>query len=229
MANLKTVFIKTNSLMAVIHVESLEQAFENTRIALGEGADGVFLINHAIDHRALGIAYRAIRINWPDARIGLNFLDLSPLEATKFCPASATALWVDNAEIDSRARFAIKDQQRHRKTRGNWNQLYFGGVAFKYQHRPYDLYGIAAISTEYVDVVTTSGDATGQPPTVKKIQTMRQAIGNHPLAIASGMTPENVGDYMEYANVFMVATGISDNKSELNPMKVREFVRRINS
>ena len=56
---------------------------------------------------------------------------------------------------------------------------------------------------------------------------MKQAIGDFPLAIASGITPENVKDYLEVADCFLVATGISNSFSELSPVRVRELVRNI--
>ncbi len=37
---------------------------------------------------------------------------------------------------------------------------------------------------------------------------MREAIGDHALAVASGITPENVGDFLPYVDAFLVASGI---------------------
>jgi predicted TIM-barrel enzyme len=59
---------------------------------------------------------------------------------------------------------------------------------------------------------------------VAKIKTMRAAIGDHPLAIASGITPGNVHLYLPYVDCFLVASGISDSYSELNEGRVRELV-----
>jgi len=59
-----------------------------------------------------------------------------------------------------------------------------------------------------MDVVTTSGVATGQAADVDKIATFRAAMGDTPLALASGITPENAMDY-EDIDCFMVATGIN--------------------
>jgi predicted TIM-barrel enzyme len=78
-----------------------------------------------------------------------------------------------------------------------------------------------------MDVITTSGMATGSAPAVEKIRSMREAIGKHPLAIASGMTPENVSQFMPYADAFLVATGISKSSYELDPAKVAAFVKAI--
>jgi len=42
---------------------------------------------------------------------------------------------------------------------------------------------------------------------------MRLGVGDSALAIASGVSPENVTEYMPYADVFIVATGISEQGS----------------
>ena len=78
-----------------------------------------------------------------------------------------------------------------------------------------------------MDVVTTSGPGTGQPATREKITRMKRALGAFPLAIASGITPENVGDYLEVADCFLVATGISTSFTELDPGRLRELVNRV--
>ena len=43
--------------------------------------------------------------------------------------------------------------------------------------------------------MTTSGAATGEAAPIEKIETFRQGIGTGTLAVASGITPENVYDY----------------------------------
>ncbi|MEM6422211.1 MAG: adenine phosphoribosyltransferase, partial [Pseudomonadota bacterium] len=58
------------------------------------------------------------------------------------------------------------------------------------------------------DVVTTSGVATGQEAALDKIAAFREGAGDRPLALASGVTPENAAQYRA-VDAFMVATGIN--------------------
>jgi predicted TIM-barrel enzyme len=92
-----------------------------------------------------------------------------------------------------------------------------------------DLSLAAQIATHYMDVVTTSGPATGEPAEVEKIKTMKKSIGDFPLAIASGITPENVSDCLPYADIFLVATGISKNFFDLDSDKVHRLSRSIHN
>jgi uncharacterized protein len=56
---------------------------------------------------------------------------------------------------------------------------------------------------------------------------MRQALGGFPLAIASGITPENVEAYLPYVDAFLVATGISSSFTELDSERVRMLAEKV--
>ena len=60
------------------------------------------------------------------------------------------------------------------------------------------------------NLVTTSGIATGHSADLSKISTFRRACEDAPLAIASGITPDNALDYAADVDAFLVATGVSD-------------------
>jgi len=85
------------------------------------------------------------------------------------------------------------------------------------------------LASKYMDVVTTSGPGTGQASNVSKIQRMKSSIGSFPLAIASGITPENVHQYIEFADCFLVATGISHSWTELDPKRVESLVAKVHA
>ena len=92
-------------------------------------------------------------------------------------------------------------------------------MAFKYQRDVEDIEQAAEIAAGYMDVVTTSGKGTGYAAAPEKIKRMKKALGNHPLAIASGITPENVTDYLNHSDCYLVATGISSRIDELDPQR----------
>jgi predicted TIM-barrel enzyme len=165
---------------------------------------------------------------FPDWWIGVNCLDLSPSQVFEVITDEVAGVWVDNAMIDERESRQVQAEaiQLAREQSG-WQGLYFGGVAFKYQRFVTDVGRAARLAAEYMDVVTTSGPATGEPADLVKIQTMKAALGDVPLAIASGTTPENVGGYLDIADCFLVATGISKSWLEFDEDRVRAFVTRV--
>ena len=99
-------------------------------------------------------------------------------------------------------------QQSFSKLRKNLKReapelLYFGGVAFKGQAGVLDsaLSGVTKkAAAGLMEVVTTSGPATGIAADLQKIKTMAQAAmsaGNPSLGIASGVDHKNIGSYIQ--------------------------------
>lgn len=195
-------------LLPVIHTVSGEQAVENCRIAIGGGANGVFLINHDIGYRDLIAAYEEVKSTFPSLWVGLNCLDLGIASISKI-PIETSGLWVDDSAIyDTGVETDAVVFEAGREER-DWRGLYFGGVAHKGQRVVKDVAVAAANAVPFVDVITTTGPRTGEAPPVSQIKTMREAAGEHPIVIASGMSEENVEEYLPYGvNGIMVASSI---------------------
>ena len=221
-------FRHRHTVLPVVHVTSEEQALRNARLAHEAHADGVFLINHGMRWEELLRIHEVVDRAVPGWWVGVNCLDLAPAEVFARISDRVAGVWVDNAgvrEDQSEQVDAAAVTEAHAARGGA--ALYFGGVAFKYQRAVEDLPRAARIAAGYMDVVTTSGAGTGHAADVEKIRTMKQAVGPVPLAIASGITPENVGDYLPVADCFLVATGISISFDELDAAKLRALVDRV--
>ncbi|MEK9710633.1 MAG: adenine phosphoribosyltransferase, partial [Alphaproteobacteria bacterium] len=79
----------------------------------------------------------------------------------------------------------------------------------------------AEIAGGFMDVGTTSGIATGNAADISKITTFRAALPDTPIALASGITPDNAAEYA-MVDCFMVATGINitDDFYNIDPEKL---------
>jgi len=224
MTTYKEVFPHKQSLLVVVHIENIQQTLENVQIAHNAGADGVFLIDHEGSREVL--AADAVHEYFPDVWIGVNRLG-QPVETRfKGLPPHVRGVWADNAFIDETSEFQryAGDINSYRE-RDHWEGLYFGGVAFKYQRHVTDLEAAVQKASLYMDVICTSGPGTGRAAGPEKIRRMK-AASDRPIAIASGVTPENVGDYPD-ADCFLVATGISRSFHELEPERVKALVRKL--
>jgi predicted TIM-barrel enzyme len=227
MSRFRAAFASRHVILPILHVVSHEQALRNARLAREQGADGVFLISHGRvgDEQLLDI-HRTVVAELPELWAGVNCLSLAVEEVFARVDGRVAGVWVDDALIDERheeqpaAQRVLEVQARH-----GWQGLYFGGVAFKYQRPVRDLARAARLAARYMDVVTTSGPGTGQAADPAKVRVMKQALGEHPLALASGVTPENVNDYLGHADCFLAATGISYTFEELDPARLRDLVR----
>jgi len=230
MSQFKKVFSNRHVILPVIHVESFDQTLRDAEIARETGCDGVFLINHGLSYRKLLEIHHSLFNRLPDWWIGVNCLDLAPQDVFSKISEKVAGVWVDNAMIDERREHQPEAEKIHSARREScWQGIYFGGVAFKYQRRVEELAQAASIARMYMDVVTTSGPGTGQAAPREKILAMKKALGNSPLAIASGITLNNVYDYLDVADCFLVATGISRSFTEFDAALVKTLVKAVRS
>lgn len=224
----KDMFTDRHTVFPVIHVASLQQAQRNIEIARECGANGVFLINHVISTKDLLEIHEAVSETHPDWWIGVNCLGPRPEDVFGMISDKVAGVWADNAGIDeSSSSQAYADRVAEARQKRTSNYLYFGGVAFKGQRHVEDLETACRIAAPFMDVVTTSGAGTGQAAAVEKIQRMKMALGSAPLAIASGITPENVDRYLPWADSFLVATGVSTSFTQLDPDRLHSLVLQV--
>jgi predicted TIM-barrel enzyme len=220
----------------VIHVVDFDQVDRNIRIALSDGAHGIFLINHDFAIPPFLPIIHAVRQAFPDLWLGVNFLAVTGADAFPILGdleangCRIDAYWADDARIDERTALQ-KEAEGIADTRraSGWTGLYFGGTAFKKQRpvEPADYEKSARIAAGFMDVVTTSGIATGHEADLGKIRDFRRGAGDHALALASGITPENVDRYKD-VDCLLVATGINREGDfyNIDPARLAKLMRR---
>ena len=225
------------AVLPVIHVRDAAQAGRNAAIAIEAGAQGVFLINHDFAHEALVPILGEVRARFPSLWLGVNFLAVTGRDAFPVLGrlqaqgVEIDACWADDARIDERAPAGGQTEAREiaaAREASGWTGLYFGGTAFKKQRpvAPSDHETAARTAAGWMDVVTTSGVATGRAADRAKIAAFRRGCGDAPLALASGVTPDNAGDYAADVDAMLVATGInrSGDFYEIDPEGLRRLL-----
>ena len=223
-------------ILPVIHVIDHDQTSDNIKILIDLKISGCFLINHNFGINSFLPIIKSIRAQYPDFWIGINFLAVTGIEAFPILSKlkkegfPIDAYWADDARIDERRvnqdEAKVISQVRQDSV---WRGLYFGGTAFKKQRLVNSgKYTTAAkIASKYMDVVTTSGVATGEAANLDKIAAFRSALPNSPLALASGITAENVSKYL-MVDCFMVATGINFTNDfyNIDPKKLHLLISK---
>lgn len=202
----------------VIHVTDLAQTLTNIGHATRLGAPGIFLINHDFPVDQFLPILKAARKECQGVWLGVNFLAQAGRVAFPVLGrlqdegCQIDAYWADDACMDERQpRQSEAEAIAAIRRASGWQGMYFGGVCFKKQ-RPVDpgLNEVSArLALPFMDVVTTSGVATGQATDLTKITDFRRGLGKAPLAIASGVTPDNAQHYAADVDCFLVATGIN--------------------
>lgn len=229
------VFGVSRVLLPVVHPVGREVALASIAVAVAAGVKGIFLINQGMNDRAVLALINEVRELHPRLWVGLNLLGCSPEETLRqglaACAGRLDGIWSDDGRIDEDAASqpAAQGFVAARRQLG-WNGLLFGGVAFKYQREvPAEkLAAAAAKGAEYMDVVCTSGPGTGREAQVEKVRAMRAGLGERgALALASGVTSENVGGFLPYVDAFLVGTGIEEKFGVLDAARVGALQRLI--
>jgi hypothetical protein len=223
-------------ILPAIHHLDEETSLSEVLIARSLGCAGALLIEmNGRDEQLDAPAVRAKKA-WPDGIIGTNRLRSAPADAVlRDAELGLDATWTDDCGIHSRfgspnvekrlaeAFYAVRERKP--------KQLLFASVAFKTQAaepRPGD---VAARAAANGWIATTSGAATGSPPDVEKLRSMRQAMANDPrtanegrLAVASGIDPYNVASLGKEVDFIIVATGIGRDFHHIDVDKLRRLV-----
>jgi len=218
------------SVMAVIHYRDDETAMRNADLARRYGCAGVFLIEMDGRDWKVDPVCLAIKSAWPDLLVGANRLSAMPWEAVATDAAlGLDASWVDNPGASSAGPGPYADRvevalEAARATNPDFR--FFGSVAFKTQPREDDPGAAALVAASRGWIATTSGPATGVPPEPAKLAAMRASVGDAPLAVASGIDPDNVADLGGYVDWILVSTGVSRDFHEFDPERLSLLVGR---
>lgn len=199
----------------VIHHLDIPTTLKNAKIADSVGCEYVALIQHEGKDYLLSEACLAISKSFPKLSIVVNNLSFSFYTSVldgllSTLDYNVKGTWVDNCGISSSrvskdaewVSTVVKSEQ--------WKSYkIFGGVAFKYQE--FEKHPELAAKTAYNlgFIPTTSGSETGESPSVSKTRSMAEVLPERILAVASGITPENVSDFLPYVQYYFVVTGIS--------------------
>lgn len=211
----------------VIHLATPELAFRNAAIAARCGVTGVFVIS--MDGRDDEIDPVAVEIKsrFPELKVGVNYLTLAASVAlVRSMVLGMDATWTDRPGVRS-DRISEHAYELAGLLAARPQHLVFGSVAFKYQKVDLDPAAAAMAAFQLGMIPTTSGDATGHAPPAAKLEAIRAALGNGPLALASGATPETVGKIGRFLTHVLVATGVSVSEHEIDEEKLGRLVQAL--
>lgn len=217
--------MRARTFYAVIHAHDVTHGYEQAARALESGADGIALIDQLCtpdDVSALAVRLKPLIAD--RGRLLVNILN-DDQQALDIASERDCGVWADAltgtlqgcldqglaAEMTVLCGFGFKYQRETDLETG-----YLLGLARQYQK----------MSERFVYM--TSGRATGLAPTSVWLRRLRALIGDDaPLAVASGMTPENIGLYLGQASCFLVGTSIEDDEHRIVPWKVRAIADQI--
>jgi len=210
-------------ILPVIHYADANQAMRNAERAMEAGCAGVMLIEMQGMNLGLHFAGAAIKRRWPEAHIGINWLGVRPADAVmNSVDTGVDSTWTDEQLTHSEGTGLVDSARVRSVIAVAPPHAVFCAVAFKYQqHEPLPaLAASRAVAMGFIP--TTSGPATGVETDPHALAALRLAIGpDAPLAIASGITPDNARFYLPSVTHILVSTGVSASFHEFDPARLR--------
>lgn len=211
----------------VIHHLDAATTLDQAELCVEAGVDGVFLISHRGANHELLQMVEQVREAHPKLLIGLNLLGASNALALGLAVGGrADMLWLDAPGVTGQGLDENAVWLRDKAALcGPGGPQIFASVAFKYQPNESDPAGAAHHAANNGFIPTTSGPGTGQAPVLEKIKAMHRPGGQ--LAIASGMTPDNVAAFAPYLSHILVATGVSSDEHRFDFEAMVRFVANV--
>lgn len=198
-------------LIPVIHMINENQVLTNVLTCLSCGIEKIFIINHQTTSEELIKCAKRVKDTYPNLWVGINMLDKYVEDAILY-EFEFDGLWCDQS---------IKlEDYKYRKFKG----MLFTGLAFKYQPQPKDIELACKESILTSDVSTTSGPGTGKAAAINKILELRSHLGEHPMAIASGVSVDNIENYKGIVDYLLVASSITSRSEIIYKDKLLELL-----
>ncbi len=192
------------------------QVLTNVKTCLECDIEKVFIINHEVSVSDLIECANLVKKTYPNLWVGINMLGIPVSAAISQELSDIDGLWCDQT-------LSLIDANNLRNFKGQ----FFGGLAFKYQPQPKDLRAACDEAKLATDVATTSGVGTGKAADITKIKTIREYLGKHPMAIASGVSIDNIESYKDVVDYLLVASSITSSSEMIIKDKLIELKEKL--
>jgi predicted TIM-barrel enzyme len=203
----------------------LDGTFQDCEASLAGGADAVILINEYKDEKdktqfppleELEAAVKAVRAKFPELKLGVNFLgrtddDYGWEDSFRLARENGlSVVWTDDSGVDLIKEKPPVDLQKIKAAKPA-DVFYCSGIHMKYstlldEKKTIEESALQAMG--WVDGIILTGIATGHAVDPLVVKRARRVIGDYPLGVASGTTPENVGAIRADIDFDIVHTGI---------------------
>lgn len=203
---------------------TVEDAIRDLEITFANGGDAI--VYEGSDYRKLDSVLEAVRKQFPNKLIGVNYLGASISYIETFELAKKHKLqiaWTDYSGIDlvTEAPEISLHNVDMTKSAG---VFYVSGIHMKYltlRDPNKSIEKSARQAMGWMDGVTITGPGTGQATDPEKARRTRAVIGDHPMGAASGVSAENVTSLLPYIDYMLVNTSIATPEHRIIPEKLK--------
>ena len=223
--------------MAMLHLKTdfqmnmLERAQAEARCYLEHGVEALLVENYfgSADDCETVLAW--LQKEYPDAIYGVNILDSYERAFELAEKYGARFIQIDSVCGNLAPKADEMFAQKLNALREKSKAVLLGGVRFKYQpvrsgrSTEEDLH----LGMQRCDAIVVTGDGTGMVTPIQKVQQFREAIGDFPLIMGAGVTPDALEETFQYCNGVIVGSYFKEEHRDIgnvNPGYVEEFMNK---
>lgn len=231
------IFDVNKPVMGMLHLKGeneksvLEKAYKEAEIMTEHGVNAVIVENYFGKYEYVEIVLKDFYLNHVPFIYGVNLLgdDENNFRlAEKYC---ASFLQLDSVAGHLKPEDDEKFEQKILSWRQNYERAVIGGVRFKYQ--PYlsgrSLEEDLRIGSQRCDAIAVTGEGTGLPTEVAKLRQFRNIVGDFPLVVAAGVTPESCKAQLEIADAAIIGSYFKDTYKDTGDVCGRHVSEMMNA
>jgi hypothetical protein len=209
-------------LIPVIRFSTAAAAMANANIARDAGCDGVFLVHPEGEDGLLIPVTRHIKEEWPAGMVGIHFKNTPAMAALDLSLGNGLDMtWTDNISQSNSSEASRVASVLGKLT----SHLFFDSIdPSGFHQKPPDPFEAATKTRRHRMIPATRFSPEDETEEIRKLAILRSAVGNAALAVASGITVENVHALTPYASHLLFASGASDTFFTLDPELTRAMV-----
>lgn len=228
-------FNNKSPLLGMLHLKGtdakdvLNRAKKEIDLYFDHGVDAVIVENYFGNYYHMVEVLKHLSANYKDKIYGVNCLNMDAMGFELAINYGAKFIQLDSVAGHLKERDDHSFEAFMNLYRSKTDAIVFGGVRFKYQ--PYlsgrSLEEDLTLAKERCDAIVVTGDHTGQETDLEKIKEFRKILGEFPMIIGAGLTPDNAKVQMQYADGAIVGSYFKENykdEGEVDETHVKQMV-----
>lgn len=231
-------FSNKKPILGMIHLkgeddnEIFERMKKEIKIYLENEIDCIILENYFGEFHNLKDALKYVKdLNLP-IPYGVNCLNVDIMGFELAAQYGASFVQLDSVVGHVKPRDEDTLSAFFQMYKERYNIPVLGGVRFKYQPvlSKNSVEEDLQIAMNRCDAICVTQDVTGQETSLEKIKQFRNAIGDFPLIVGAGVTPENMEKQFKYADGAIVGSYFKENHidvGEVSDENVKEIMTTV--
>ncbi len=213
------------------HMDMLERAKQEVRCYLEQGVEALIVENYFGTTQDCEAVLAWLQKEHPQTVYGVNILgnyarafDLAEKYNARFIQIDSVCGHLHPAYDEQYARSLNALRERS-------DAVVLGGVRFKYQpvRSGRSVEEDLRLGMERCDAIVVTGDGTGMATPMEKVRQFRAAIGDFPLILGAGVTPDSLRETVERCDGAIVGSYFKEGHRDIGDVceaYVREFMEK---